>query len=35
MVFGNMYDIEEFRDVVGFEDLYEVSNEGIKIPVEY
>lgn len=23
-----MYDIEEFRDVVGFEDLYEVSNEG-------
>lgn len=28
MVFGNMYDIEEFRDVVGYEDLYEVSNEG-------
>ena len=28
MVFGNMYDIEEFRDVVGFEDLYEVSDEG-------
>lgn len=23
-----MYDIEEFRDVVGYEDLYEVSNEG-------
>lgn len=23
-----MYDIEEFRDVVGYEGLYEVSNEG-------
>lgn len=23
-----MYDIEEFRDIVGFDDLYEVSNEG-------
>lgn len=28
MVFGNMYDIEKFRDVVGFDDLYEVSDKG-------